>query len=347
MPPSLLVTYHLLPRLSHSSSLYFLLLLLHFYLHEQNFTSRAVIECLGSCLTNKYSEGYPGKRYYGGNEVIDKIENLCIARSLAAFGLNDKEWGVNVQPYSGSPANFEVYTALLQPHDRIMGLDLPSGGHLTHGFYTATKKVSATSVYFESLPYKVDPSTGLVDYPKLAETAKVFRPKLIVCGGSAYARDWDYQTLQTIAKSVGAILMCDMAHFSGLVASKLVKNPFDYCDIVTTTTHKTLRGPRAGVIFYKKDQRDFESKISQAVFPGCQGGPHNHQIAGIAVQVCYYLYMSQLYFLLLLFLPQSSYYSPLPNSSLFSPLHCFLSFLTFHLALLDERGCLPSIPFLR
>lgn len=213
------------------------------------------------------------------------IENLCISRSLKAFGLDASKWGVNVQPYSGSPANFEVYTGLLQPHDRIMGLDLPSGGHLTHGFYTATKKVSATSVYFESFPYKVDTTTGLVDYVKLRETAKTFRPKLIICGGSAYARDWDYVTMRSIADEVGAILMCDMAHFSGLVAAKLVNNPFDYADVVTTTTHKTLRGPRAGVIFFRKDSRDFENKIAQAVFPGCQGGPHNHQIAAIAVQM--------------------------------------------------------------
>jgi glycine hydroxymethyltransferase len=244
-----------------------------------------VIECLGSCLTNKYSEGYPGKRYYGGNEFIDKIENIAISRALAAFGLDAAQWGVNVQPYSGSPANFEVYTALLSPHDRIMGLDLPSGGHLTHGFYTATKKVSATSVYFESLPYKVDPKTGLVDFEKLRESAKTFRPKIIICGGSAYARDWDYVQFRAIADEVGAILMCDMAHFAGLAAAGVVKNPFEYCDIVTTTTHKTLRGPRAGMIFYKKDARGFEDKVSQAVFPGCQGGPHNHQIAAIAVQM--------------------------------------------------------------
>ena len=243
------------------------------------------MEALGSCLTNKYSEGYPGKRYYGGNEVVDKIENLCIARALAAFDLDTTKWGVNVQPYSGSPANFEVYTALLQPHDRIMGLDLPSGGHLTHGFYTATKKVSATSVYFESFPYKVDPSTGLVDYVKLREVAKTFRPKILICGGSAYARDWDYTTLRSIADEVGAILMCDMAHFAGLVAAKLLRNPFEFCDVVTSTTHKTLRGPRSGIIFFRKDSRDFENKIAQAVFPGCQGGPHNHQIAAIAVQM--------------------------------------------------------------
>lgn len=243
------------------------------------------MEALGSCLTNKYSEGYPTARYYGGTQVVDKIENLCISRSLTAFGLTSDKWAVNVQPYSGSPANFEVYTGLLQPHDRIMGLDLPSGGHLTHGYQTNTKKISATSVFFESMPYRLDPTTGLIDFEQLRSSAILFRPKILICGGSAYPRDWDYKKFRQIADEVGAILMCDMAHYAGLVAAKQVLSPFDYCDIVTSTTHKTLRGPRSGIIFMKIDQRDFQSKIAQAVFPGCQGGPHNHQIAAVAVQM--------------------------------------------------------------
>merc|ERR1719226_108095 len=254
---------------------------------SENFTSRAVMECLGSCLTNKYSEGQPGARYYGGNEVIDKIENLCKKRSLEAFGLDEKEWGVNVQPYSGSPANFAVYTALLPPHSRIMGLDLPSGGHLTHGFYTAKKKISATSVYFESFPYKVHPETGYIDFGELRKNALVFRPSLIVCGASAYPRIIDFAKFKAIADEVGAYLMADIAHISGLVATGNHPPPFEHCDVVTTTTHKSLRGPRAGMIFFKYSDKvpDIKDRIDMAVFPGLQGGPHNHQIGGLAAQL--------------------------------------------------------------
>jgi glycine hydroxymethyltransferase len=174
---------------------------------------------------------------------------LCQKRALAAYRLKEEEWGVNVQPYSGSPANFAAYTAVLKPHDRLMGLDLPSGGHLTHGFYTETRKVSATSIYFESYPYTVDEKTGYVDYEALWKTAKVFRPKLLVAGASAYPREWDYAKLRQIADDVKALLLTDMAHFAGLVASEVLADPFKYCDIVTTTTHKSLRGPRSGIIF--------------------------------------------------------------------------------------------------
>ncbi|KAJ9166437.1 hypothetical protein P3X46_021193 [Hevea brasiliensis] len=261
---------------------------------SENFTSVSVMQAVGSVMTNKYSEGYPGARYYGGNEYIDMAETLCQKRALEAFQLDPEKWGVNVQSLSGSPANFQVYTALLKPHERIMALDLPHGGHLSHGYQTDTKKISAVSIFFETMPYRLNESTGYIDYEQLEKSATLYRPKLIVAGASAYARLYDYARIRKVCDKQKAILLADMAHISGLVAAGVVPSPFEYADIVTTTTHKSLRGPRGAMIFFRKGVKeinkqgqevkyDYEDKINQAVFPGLQGGPHNHTISGLAV----------------------------------------------------------------
>ncbi|KAI7504092.1 putative serine hydroxymethyltransferase [Hortaea werneckii] len=263
---------------------------------SENFTSQAVLDALGSVMQNKYSEGYPGARYYGGNEHIDEAERLCQQRALQTFGLKDSEWGVNVQPLSGSPANLYAFSALLNAHDRIMGLDLPHGGHLSHGYQTPTKKISAISKYFETFPYRLDERTGLIDYEKLEELAMLYRPRIIIAGTSAYSRLIDYNRFREIVEKVGnCYLLSDMAHISGLVAGGVIPSPFEYSDVVTTTTHKSLRGPRGAMIFYRKGTKKIDKKtgeevkyniegpINASVFPGHQGGPHNHTITALAV----------------------------------------------------------------
>ncbi|RMJ22152.1 hypothetical protein PHISP_06983 [Aspergillus sp. HF37] len=261
---------------------------------SENFTSQAVLDALGSVMQNKYSEGYPGARYYGGNEFIDESESLCQQRALEAFRLNPEEWGVNVQPLSGSPANLYAFSALLNTHDRIMGLDLPHGGHLSHGYQTPTKKISFISKYFETMPYRLDESTGQIDYDGAEKLAMLYRPKILVAGTSAYSRLVDYQRMRQIAESVGAYLLTDMAHISGLVAADVIPSPFADSDVVTTTTHKSLRGPRGAMIFFRKGVRrtdkkgnpemyDLENPINASVFPGHQGGPHNHTITALSV----------------------------------------------------------------
>lgn len=245
---------------------------------SENYVSEDVLEALGSELTNKYAEGYPGKRYYGGNEIVDQIEAECQQRALKTFGLSDAQWSVNVQALSGSPANLAVYTGLLKPGEKIMGMSLDHGGHLTHGH-----KVSATGIFFTQIAYGVNPQTGMLDYEALKELALKEQPKIIVAGYTAYPRTIDWQKFREIADACGAYLMVDMSHIAGLVAGGVYPTPFEYADVVTTTTHKTLRGPRSALIFSKIDGREINKKIDKAVFPGLQGGPHINQIAAVAV----------------------------------------------------------------
>ncbi|WP_126938739.1 serine hydroxymethyltransferase [Veillonella sp. VA142] len=238
---------------------------------SENFVSQAVMEAQGSVLTNKYAEGYPHKRYYGGCEYVDMVEALAIERAKQLFGAEH----VNVQPHSGSQANFGVYFALLEPGDTIMGMNLSHGGHLTHG-----SPVNVSGKYFNIIPYGVDAETGRIDYDEMRKIAQEHKPKMIIGGGSAYSRQIDFKTMADIAHEVGAIFMVDMAHFAGLVAAGLHPNPVEYADIVTTTTHKTLRGPRGGMIMCKEE---YAKAIDKSIFPGIQGGPLMHVIAAKAV----------------------------------------------------------------
>lgn len=238
---------------------------------SENFVSEAVMEAQGSVLTNKYAEGYSGKRYYGGCEYVDMVETLAIERAKKLFGAEH----VNVQPHSGSQANFGVYFALLKPGDTIMGMNLSHGGHLTHG-----SPVNVSGTYFNVIPYGVNAETQEIDYDEMRKIAVENNPKLIIGGGSAYSRIIDFKKMADIAHEVGAIFMVDMAHFAGLVAAGLHPNPVEYADVVTTTTHKTLRGPRGGMILCKEQ---YAKAIDKAIFPGIQGGPLMHVIAAKAV----------------------------------------------------------------
>ena len=261
---------------------------------SENYVSDDVLSALGSVLTNKYAEGYPGKRYYGGNKIIDKVESLCQKRALSLFKLNPAEWSVNVQALSGSPANFAVYTGLVPHGGKIMGMTLSHGGHLTHGH-----SVSVTGKLWKQVPYGVNQKTERLDYEEIKIIAQREKPVLIVAGFTAYSRIIDFKKFRKIADlacpehgRMGALLMVDMSHFAGLVAGGAYPSPFKYADVVTTTTHKTLRGPRHALIFAKRklmfraesrDTVDIASAIDKAVFPGLQGGPHENTIAAVAV----------------------------------------------------------------
>ncbi|HEX8041821.1 MAG TPA: serine hydroxymethyltransferase [Chryseosolibacter sp.] len=254
---------------------------------SENFTSLQVMKAMGTVLTNKYAEGLPGKRYYGGCEVVDEIEQLAIDRARELFGA---EWA-NVQPHSGAQANASVMLACLKPGDKILGFDLSHGGHLTHG-----SPVNFSGKLYQPVFYGVEQSTGRIDFDKLIETAEREKPKMIICGASAYSRDWDYKKLREAADSVGAVLMADIAHPAGLIARGLLNDPMEHCHVVTTTTHKTLRGPRGGMILVGKnidnpwglktpkgEIRKIGSVLDSGVFPGTQGGPLEHVIAAKAV----------------------------------------------------------------
>src|SRR6516165_5309270 len=238
---------------------------------SENYVSKAVLAASSSVFTNKYSEGYPGKRYYEGQEFVDPLEQLTIDRAKALFGADH----ANVQPYSGSPANLAVYLAFLKPGAKVMGLGLPMGGHLTHGW-----NVSITGQYFTSVPYGVRKETGRIDYDEVRDQAKKERPALLWAGGTAYSRLWDFETMASIAKDVGARFCADIAHIAGLIAGGAHPSPIPYADVVTTTTHKTLRGPRGGMILCRTEHA---KAIDRAVFPGLQGGPHVHNTAALAV----------------------------------------------------------------
>ncbi len=242
---------------------------------SENFVSKEILTLLGSVLTNKYSEGYPDKRYYPGCKNFDEIEKLAQKRALKVFDLNPRKWGVNVQSYSGSPANLEIFLSLINPGDTIMGMGLSSGGHLSHGH-----KVNVSAKLFKAIQYGLNPKTNLIDYKNLEKLAVKHRPKIIISGASAYPRKIDFKKFGKIAKKIKAFHLADISHIAGLIAAKIHPSPFEFSDVVMTTTHKTLRGPRGAVIFSKKP---LDEKIDKIVFPGVQGGPHNNSIGAMAV----------------------------------------------------------------
>lgn len=245
---------------------------------SENFVSKDVLEALGSVLTNKYAEGYSELRYYGGNEVVDKIERLTQDRALKTFNLKKEQWAVNVQALSGTPANLAILTALAPIGSKIMGLNLNSGGHLSHGH-----KASLSGKLWQVVSFDVDPKTHLLDYDDILKLAVAEKPKVIIGGFTAYPRVVDWKKLAAIAKACGAYFLVDMSHVAGLIAGEVYPSPFPFADVVMTTTHKTLRGPRSALIFSRIDERELPKKVDKAVFPGLQGGPHLNQIAGVAV----------------------------------------------------------------
>lgn len=245
---------------------------------SENYCSKDVLTALGSIFDNKYAEGYPSARYYGGNEVVDKVEKLAEERALKLFNLSSDVWSVNVQPWSGSNANLAAYLALVPVGGKIMGMSLISGGHLSHG-----QKVSITGKVWQSVLYSVDSNTEVLDYEAVKEIACKEKPNVIVAGFTAYPRTVDFKKFREIADACGAYLLVDMSHIAGLIAGGAYPSPFPYADVVTTTTHKTLRGPRSAMIFSRIDERGIQKKVDKALFPGIQGGPHVSQIAAVAV----------------------------------------------------------------